>query len=402
MTRILLLENPHEVADETFGKYGVEITRISGSLDEDELIDALDGVDMLGIRSKTQVTQRVLEARPQLAAIGAFCIGTNQIDLTASSEAGVAVFNAPYSNTRSVVELAVSHIISLIRHVPERNASLQRGIWQKSANGSHEIRGKTLGIIGYGSIGSQLSVVAEALGMRVIFVDLAEKLALGNARQVSLDELLQTADFVTIHVDGRPSNQNFFTAAMFDKMKNGSIFINLSRGFVVDLGALRAHIEDGSIAGAAIDVYPTEPKKNGDPFESELIGLDNVILTPHIGGSTLEAQESIGRFVSSKLMNYWRKAETDMSVNLPNIASSPSEEAVHRVGWVHRNTPGALARVNLLFAEAGMNVTHQQLATSGEYGYMVTDTSSEVDESIVTKLSSAPSHIRMRIVHRDH
>ncbi len=403
MTRILLLENPHGVADDVFNRYGFEVSRIPGALSEDELIRHLDGVDILGIRSKTHVTQSVFDAAPQLAAIGAFCIGTNQIDLEAASEHGVGVFNAPYSNTRSVVEMVISELIALTRHIPQRNAALHKGIWNKSSEGSHEVRNKTIGIIGYGSIGSQLSVVAEALGMHVIFYDIAEKLALGNARRAdSLDELLAASDVVSLHIDGRPSNTNFFDRAKFDKMKHGAVFLNLARGHVADLVALRDKLEDGSISGAGVDVFPEEPNANGDPFASELVGLDNVILTPHIGGSTLEAQQSIGQFVAGKLANYWRKGETDMSVNLPNISGGPSEEAIHRVAWVHRNTPGALARVNQLFADAGANITYQSLATSGEYGYMVMDTATAIPPQVLEELRQAPAHIRLRVLTRDH
>ncbi len=401
MARILLLESPHAIADDVFGRYGVEVVRVPGSLEEDELIEALQGFDMLGIRSKTSVTRDVIEACPQLAAIGAFCIGTNQVDLEAASDHGIAVFNAPYSNTRSVVELAIGELISLVRQIPSKNAALHKGIWEKTAEGSHEVRGKTLGIIGYGSIGSQLSVVAEALGMKVIFHDIAERLALGNALPVTLDQLLETADVVSLHIDGRGENTGYFDAQKFAKLKDGAIFLNLARGHVMDLDALREAIMTGKVAGAAVDVFPTEPLANGDPFASPLIGLDNVILTPHIGGSTLEAQESIGQFVSMKLMNYWRKGSTDMSVNTPNISTSPTMDSLHRVVWFHWNTPGALADVNNLFAERNVNVTFQSLATSGEYGYMVTDTAAGIPKEILDKLEHADAHIRLRLLTRE-
>ncbi|MFY9262776.1 MAG: phosphoglycerate dehydrogenase [Actinomycetaceae bacterium] len=403
MTRILLLENPHISADAVFERYGFEVIRYPGALDEDELIERLKGVDMLGIRSKTNVTRRVIEANPQLTAIGAFCIGTNQIDLEAASEHGLAVFNAPYSNTRSVVEMVVALLIALTRDIPAKNAALHKGLWMKSAAGAHEVRDKTIGIIGYGSIGSQLSVIAEALGMHVLFYDIAEKLALGNAhRAYSLDELLEQADVVSLHIDGRPENTNFFDKAKFDKMKKGSVFINLSRGHVADLHALQEKLDDGTIAGAAVDVFPKEPKANGDPFESNLAGYDNVILTPHIGGSTIEAQKSIGDFVAMKLANYWRKGSTELSVNIPNIATSPSRDSLRRVAWFHHNTPGALASVNQLFANAGANVTYQSLSTAGEYGYMVTDTADPVPDEILEELKQAPAHIRLRVLKREY
>lgn len=401
MARVLLLENPHEVANEVFGQYGIEVERVPGSLDTDELIARLQGFDMVGIRSKTNITRDVIEACPKLTAIGAYCIGTNQIDLEAASDHGVAVFNAPYSNTRSVVEMAIGELIALVRRIPQKNAALHKGVWQKTAEGAHEVRGKTLGIIGYGSIGSQLSVVAEALGMKVIFHDIAERLALGNATRVSLDELLATADVVSLHIDGRPANTGYFDAEMFAKLKHGVILLNLARGHVMDLDALREALLSGQVAGAAVDVFPSEPLKNGDPFSSVLIGFDNVILTPHIGGSTLEAQESIGSFVSAKLLNYWRKGSTELSVNTPNIATAPAAESLHRVAWYHWNTPGALADVNRLFADEGVNVTFQSLATQGEYGYMVTDTAAEVPEVILERLQEAKAHIRLRLLTRE-
>ncbi|MDY5585371.1 MAG: phosphoglycerate dehydrogenase [Arcanobacterium sp.] len=399
MTEVLLLESPHESADEVFQRYGANIRRISGAVEESELIELLQGVDILGIRSKTTVSSRVIEQCPQLTAIGAYCIGTNQIDLHAASEAGVAVFNAPYSNTRSVVEMVLGEIISLTRKIPERNRALQAGVWEKSADGAHEVRGKTLGIIGYGSIGSQLSVLAEALGMRVLFYDIAEKLALGNAQRVNnIDALLAQSDFVSLHIDGREENTNFFNRRMLSKLKPGAIFINLSRGHLVDLEALAEKLADGSISGAGIDVFPEEPNTNGDPFNSKLIGFNNVLLTPHIGGSTLEAQENIGQFVSSKLMDYWTIGATDMSVNLPNLAAIRTDAANYRLAWVHRNTPGALARVNQLFANAGANVSFQSLATSGEYGYMITDTTETINEGLIAELRESEPHLRMRIL----
>ncbi|MFP7695971.1 phosphoglycerate dehydrogenase [Trueperella sp. LYQ143] len=401
MTRILLLENPHDIADSSFSRYGIEVDRIAGSLNEDDLIARLAGYDMVGIRSKTRISRRVIESCPDLVAIGAFCIGTNQIDLEAACDHGVAVFNAPYSNTRSVVEMALSEMIALIRNIPAQNHALHNGIWNKTAAGSHEVRGKTLGIIGYGSIGSQLSVLAEAVGMNVIFYDHAERLALGNARRVNtLTELLSTADAVSVHIDGRPENTGFFDAEKFALLKPGAIVLNLARGHVMDLDALREKLLDGSVAGAAVDVFPAEPSGNGEAFSCPLSDLPNVILTPHIGGSTLEAQESIGQFVSHKLLDYWRKGSTDMSVNIPNIASAPTAQSSHRVAWVHWNTPGALADVNKLFADENVNITYQSLATLGEYGYMVTDTDSEIPPHILERLSQAKAHIRLRLLCR--
>ncbi|MCW2748454.1 MAG: phosphoglycerate dehydrogenase, partial [Nocardioidaceae bacterium] len=295
--RVLLLENIHSNGTEFLRSKGYQVETMDGALDEDELIERIKGVHLLGIRSTTYITDRVLDAAPDLLAIGAFCIGTNQIDLSAATRRGVAVFNAPYSNTRSVVELAIAEIISLARRLHEKNTDMHAGVWNKSAAGSHEIRGRKLGIIGYGNIGSQLSVIAEALGLQVYFFDIDDKLALGNATRCStLEELLEISDVVTLHVDGRPGNAGLFGADEMTLMKDRSLFLNLSRGIAVDTAALRKHILSGHIAGAAIDVFPIEPKRQGDAFESELRGLRNVILTPHVGGSTQEAQYDIGRF----------------------------------------------------------------------------------------------------------
>ncbi len=403
MARILLLENPHSSADEVFAKAGHEIVRVAGALQGQDLIDALQGVQMLGIRSKTSVTREVLEACPELVAVGAYCIGTNQVDLQAANDHGVAVFNAPYANTRSVVELAIGEAIALTRHLPEKNTALHRNVWEKSATGAHEVRGKTLGIVGYGSIGTQLSVLAEAMGMRVLFFDIAERLAIGNAKRVrSLDQLLAASDVVSLHVDGRAANKGFFGRTEMEKMKPGAILINLSRGSIVDIDALCDKLADGSLSGAGIDVFPEEPDANGDPFDSPLIQFPNVLLTPHIGGSTIEAQESIGYFVSSKMMDYLRKGNTELSVNIPNIESSPSRSSLHRIAWIHENTPGALARVNQIFANAGANINAQILATEGEIGYMVTDISGELPADAVAQLSASEQNIRLRVLRREY
>ncbi|WP_019148670.1 phosphoglycerate dehydrogenase [Timonella senegalensis] len=398
MLKALLLENVHPLSVEILAANGVEVVTRSGALDEEELIEALKGVHLLGIRSKTQVTAKVLESAKDLVAIGAFCIGTNQIDLKSAALQGVAVFNAPFSNTRSVVELAIGEIISLTRRLTERDKALHNGIWDKTAEGSHEVRGKTLGIIGYGNIGTQLSVLAENLGMSVVFYDTAEKLALGNAQRLtSMDELLKVSDIVTIHVDGRPGNAGLFGESEFSKMKPGAIFLNLSRGFVMDNSALRSAILSGHISGAAVDVFPVEPKKRGDQFESELRGLPNVILTPHVGGSTLEAQESIGEFVANKMKDYIRTGTTTLSVNLPNLALE-STTGITRIAFLHRNTPGVLAAVNNTLAAFGTNIEGQLLATRGEIGYVVTDTDSSVDIEALEALKSMDQYIRIRVM----
>lgn len=399
MVKALLLENVHSLGRETLEKAGVEVTTLKGALDEDELIAALDGVEMLGIRSKTQVTARVLDNAPSLTTIGAFCIGTNQIDLAHAATNGVAVFNAPFSNTRSVVELAIAEIIALTRRLTEKDKALHGGVWDKSADGAHEVRGRTLGIVGYGNIGTQLSVVAEALGLRVVFYDTAEKLALGNAtRMSSLDDLLDVADIVTLHVDGRAGNAGMFGAAQFERMKPGAIFLNLSRGFLVDYATLRERILAGSVAGAAVDVFPVEPKSAGEAFDSELRDLPNVILTPHVGGSTEEAQQDIGLFVSAKLRDYVTVGATGLSVNVPPLILDRPREGAYRIAHLHRNVPGVLAGVNQTLSAVGVNVESQVLGTSGELGYVVTDIGGPLPGSAVQALEDMDPTIRVRVL----
>lgn len=396
MTRALLLENPHAIADEVFATFGIEVIRVTGALSEDGLIDALEDVDYLGLRSKTAVTEKVLRACGNLKAIGAFCIGTNQIDLAAATEMGIAVFNAPYSNTRSVVELAIGEIIDLSRRVTVKNSRLHQGVWDKSADGAHEVRGHTLGIIGYGNIGTQLSVLAEAMGLNVIFYDAAERLALGNATQMpTMESVLREADVVSVHVDGHESNTNLIGRKEFALMKAGALFINLSRGHVVDVDALHDALVSGHLGGAAIDVFPLEPRANRDPFSSPLASLDNVILTPHIGGSTEEAQYDIGRFVAAKIGEYQASGSTDMSVNLPNLTMNISPRSRYRVRLIHRNVPGVMARVNQIFASSKANVDAQILATVDEVGYALTDISAGLGREGLEELSRLPETIRL-------
>jgi len=395
-TRALLLENIHPDASIRLAKEGYQVETMPRALAEDELIEAVRDVHLLGIRSGTQVTERVLASAPQLAAVGAFCIGVNQIDLAAASKRGVAVFNAPFSNTRSVVELALAEIISMARRLPEKNAKMHAGQWDKSAAGSHEVRGRRLGIVGYGNIGTQLSVLAENLGMPVCFYDVADKLAIGNARRCStLNELLESVEVVTLHVDGRPGNHGFFGEAEFAAMRPRSLFLNLSRGFVVDHAALRRNIESGHIAGAAIDVFPEEPKGAGDEFVSELRGLPNVILTPHVGGSTEEAQQDIGEFVAGKLADYLSSGVTSLSVNLPGV-TLPVMSGTHRLVHLHQNVPGVLAAINRVLAEHGVNVEGQLLRTKDEFGYVLTDISSEYSDSVLAELRAMPVTISLR------
>lgn len=398
MLRALLLENLHPDATEILTAAGIEVINHGGAMDEDELIEALQGVQVVGIRSKTHLTERVIANSPDLIAIGAFCIGTNQIDLDAAADHGVAVFNAPFSNTRSVVEIAISDIISLTRRQSEFDRSMHDGVWNKSAVGAHEVRGRTLGIIGYGNIGTQLSVLAENLGMSVVFYDSAEKLALGNARRMSsLDELLQISDVVTLHVDGRPGNAGFFGTRELDQMKRGAILLNLSRGFVVDVEGLRDRIQSGHLSGAAIDVFPAEPKKRGDSFESPLRGLSNVILTPHTGGSTEEAQEAIGNFVANKLRDYLSTGSTTLSVNLPNLALEKTT-GVRRVAHLHRNTPGVLAAVNATLSAHETNIEGQLLATRGGLGYVVTDVGADLAPAMIETLRTMEQTVRLRVL----
>ena len=394
--KVLLLESIHPTAAEAFRRAGHEVDERAGSLGGPELAEALSGVHLLGIRSNTTITPEVLDAGKDLLAVGCFCIGTNQVDLAAAADRGVAVFNAPFSNTRSVVELVLGEIIALTRRLVEKTQRMHEGIWDKSARGSHEFRGRTLGIVGYGNIGTQLSNMAEAVGLRVIFYDTADRLAHGNARKVdSLDELLAEADVVTLHVDGRPGNAGLFGAEQFALMKDRSIFINASRGMVIDDESLRDNILSGHLAGAAIDVFPVEPKAQGDTFESPLRGLDNVILTPHVGGSTQEAQEEIGHFVAEKLIGFVDSGSTALSVNLPAVALPPVLGA-HRLGYLHRNEPGVLAGLNQKLLDAGANVVGQALSTRGETGYVVVDTDAPLPEEALSDLRRSPQTVWLR------
>jgi D-3-phosphoglycerate dehydrogenase len=356
-------------------------------------------VSVLGIRSKTQVTAKVLENANRLMVIGAFCIGTNQIDLKAATKKGVAVFNAPFSNTRSVVELAIAEMIMLIRNIPDKSAKMHVGKWDKSAKGSFEVRGKKLGIIGYGNIGTQLSVLAENLGMKVLFYDKEEKLAMGNAVKCkTLKELLNASDVITLHVDGRESNTNYVGQKEFEMMKKGVIFLNLSRGHVVDVKALRESILNGKVAGCAIDVFPYEPISNDEEFVSELRGLPNTILTPHIGGSTLEAQENIGNFVPNKLMDYINTGSTSNSVNFPNL-TLPILENAHRLIHIHNNVPGILAKINQILAANGINIVGQYLKTNELIGYVITDINKEYDKEVIKELRAIENTIKFRVLY---
>lgn len=396
---VLLLENIHQDAVKIFEHEGYNVETLKGSLSEDELIEKIKGVSILGIRSKTNVTAKVLEHANKLHAVGTFCIGTNQVDLNACSMKGISVFNAPYSNTRSVVELALGQIIMLVRNTFEKSKLMHEGVWDKSATNSVEIRGKKLGLVGYGSIGSQLSIIAEALGMKVYFYDAIDRLALGNAKKCSsLKELLALSDVVSLHVDGRASNKNIIDADAFESMKPGVIFLNLSRGHVVDIEALVANLKNGKIHGAAVDVFPYEPKNNDEPFVSELQGLSNVILTPHIGGSTEEAQEDIGHYVANKIINYINTGTTYGSVNLPEI-QLPELQSAHRIMHIHENVKGILAQINNILLEYDNNILGQYLKTNETLGYVITDIDNFHNKDLEKKLKKIPNTIRYRILY---
>jgi len=396
---VLLLENVHPVAVELMKAEGFTVETYPAGLDEDELCEKIKNVSVLGIRSKTQVTAKVLENANRLMVIGAFCIGTNQIDLRKATKKGVAVFNAPFSNTRSVVELAVAEMIMLMRSIPDKSNKMHQGKWDKSAKGSFEVRGKKLGIIGYGNIGTQLSVLAENLGMKVLFFDKEEKLAMGNAVKCkSLKELLNQADVITLHVDGRQSNHHVISAEEFAQMKKGVIFLNLSRGHVVDVKALRENILNGKVAGCAVDVYPYEPISNEEEFVSELRGLPNTILTPHIGGSTLEAQENIGNFVPGKLMDYINTGSTSNSVNFPNL-TLPILENAHRLIHIHHNVPGILAKINQILAVHDINIVGQYLKTNEHIGYVITDINKEYHKEVIKELRAIENTIKFRVLY---
>ena len=396
---VLLLENVHPVGIELMKQEGYNVEVVSSALSEEELAEKIKFVSILGIRSKTQVTKKVLENANRLMAIGAFCIGTNQIDLETCQEKGIAVFNAPFSNTRSVVEMAIAEIIFLRRKLFDKSVNMHQGVWDKSANGSFEVRGKKLGIIGYGNIGAQLSVLAENLGMDVYYYDVLEKLALGNATKMdSLDELLETCDIISLHVDGRKENHMLINRDRIQKMKKGALLINLSRGHVVEIPALRDALESGHLAGAGIDVFPTEPKNNDEPFASELLNLPNTILTPHIGGSTSEAQVNIAKFVPGKIIEYINTGNTYNSVNFPNI-QLPFLQDAHRLIHIHMNEPGVMAKINQILANYHINIVGQYLKTNEKIGYVITDIDKAYSPDVIDELKNITGTIRFRMLY---
>lgn len=396
--KILLLENVHSDAFDKLSKDGFSVEEVSVSLSEDELIEKIKDVHVLGIRSKTQVTKRVLDAAEKLMTVGAFCIGTKQIDLDACKEKGIVVFNAPYSNTRSVVELAIGEIIMLMRSVFQRSTELHNGEWNKTAKGSQEVRGKKLGIIGYGNIGKQLSILAESLGMDVYYYDIMDKLALGNATRLNtLEELLSISDVVSLHIDDHSANKNYISSKELAMMKDGALLVNLSRGFVIDVPALVDALKSGKLAGAAVDVYPVEPRKNGE-FHTELAGLPNVILTPHVGGSTEEAQKDIADFVPNKIMGYINSGNTVDAVNFPNIRL-PRQVNAHRFLHIHQNIPGVMANINKVLAEYDMNITGQYLSTDEKVGYVITDLNKDYNKKVIKSLKNVEGTIKFRVLY---
>ena len=397
--KILLLENIDQEAVRIFKKDGFTVRHHPSAISQKELIKAIKDVSILGIRSKTQLTDAVISKAKKLMAVGTFCIGTNQVDLRAASKRGVAVFNAPYSNTRSVVELAIGEIIMLQRNIPDLSKQVHAGKWKKTAQGSREIRGRTLGIVGYGNIGMQLSTLAESLGMNVCFYDVVEKLALGNAKRCkTFKELLKQSDIISVHVDGRVSNTDLFGAKEFKAMKDGAFFLNLSRGHVVHIGALADALKSGKIAGAAVDVFPREPASNQDQFESELCGLKNVILTPHIGGSTQEAQRNIGEYVPARLIEFINNGGSYGSVNFPNI-NLPSLKGAHRLLHVHKNKPGMIAEINSKLAGKRINILGQYLKTTEDIGYVITDVNRKYGSSVIDDLKNIEGTIRFRVLY---
>ncbi|WP_117235724.1 phosphoglycerate dehydrogenase [Vibrio maerlii] len=398
--KILLLEGLHPSSVEVLQAAGyTNIEYHKGSLPEEELLEAVKDVHFIGIRSRTNLSEEVINAAEKLVAVGCFCIGTNQVDLNAAAKRGIPVFNAPFSNTRSVAELVLGQVLLLLRGIPEKNALAHRGIWKKSADNSYEARGKRLGIIGYGHIGTQLGIIAENLGMRVYFYDIENKLSLGNATQVhTMAELLNKCDVISLHVPETPGTKNMMGKEQFELMKPGSIFINAARGTVVDIPALCDSLESGHLSGAAVDVFPVEPKTNADLFESPLIQFDNVILTPHVGGSTQEAQENIGVEVAGKLAKYSDNGSTLSSVNFPEV-SLPLHTDASRLLHIHENRPGILTQINTIFAEEGINIAGQYLQTSSDMGYVVIDVESERSEFALAKLKEIEGTIRARILH---
>jgi len=398
--KVLFLENISDKAVQYFKQEGyADVKKVSGALSEEELIKVIKDVHILGIRSKTYISKKVLDSAKKLQAIGCFCIGVNQVDLKACKQKGIAVFNAPYSNTRSVAELVIGASILLIRRILDKNKAAHNGVWNKDAKGSFELRGKTMGIIGYGNIGTQLSVMAEAMGMRVQFFDIETKLPLGNAQtKKSIKEIVSSSDIISLHVPETNQTKNLINKAVIKQFKAGSILVNYARGEVVDLDALAEAIKEKHIAGAAIDVFPVEPEKNGDAFNTPLQGLSNVLLTPHIGGSTEEAQENIGEDVSIKLYQYLERGVSNGSHTIPSL-SLPPVDGAHRILHIHKNVPGVLGAINTLLSKNKINIVGQYLKTNDEIGYVVLDVDSKLSKQAMTLLKEVKETIRVRMLY---
>ena len=397
--KVLLLEKVDKTAKKLFEKEGYSVETYEGSYNENELINKIENVSILGIRSKTTITPKIVAAANRLLCIGAFCIGSNQINLTECAKSGIIVFNAPYSNTRSVVEIVIGQIINLTRKIIIKSNQMHKGIWKKDSIGSYEIRNKTIGIIGYGNIGSQLSVLCEAIGLKVIYYDIIDKLSIGNAKKSeSLEYLLKNSDIVTLHVDGRKENTNLISSKEFDLMKKGSILVNYSRGNVVNIDALKDNIKNNKLMGAAIDVFPKEPLNNKEKFFCDLIGLDNVILSPHIGGSTKEAQKNIGNYVPDKIIDYINTGNTSNSINFPQL-SLPKQKDAHRLIHIHRNETGVMLKINKIISDYNINIKGQYLKTLNDIGYVITDIDRKYNNEVVNSLKEIAATIKLRVLY---
>ena len=397
--KVLLLEKIDTMAKSIFKKEGYKIETFDGSLNEKELSEKIKDISILGIRSKTMITKKVLQSANKLLSIGAYCIGINQINLKECQKKGVIVFNAPFSNTRSVVEIVIAQIIILMRNIIRKSNQMHKGIWEKDSINSYEIRNKTLGIIGYGNIGSQLSVVAESLGLKVIYYDILDKLSIGNAKKYdSMKKLLKECDILSIHVDGREGNTNLISDKEINLMKKGAILINYSRGTIVNLNSLKRNLKNNKLLGAAIDVFPKEPLNNKEKFKSELIGLNNVILSPHVGGSTKEAQKNIGSFVPQKIIEYINSGNSSNSVNFPNLYL-PKQKEVHRFIHIHKNEPGIMLKINKILSDYNINIVGQYLKTNESIGYVITDINNEYNKQVIQSLRKIHNTIRLRVLY---
>ena len=396
---VLLLEKVDTVAFDLFKEEGYNVESLDGSLDEKDLIKKIKDVSILGIRSKTIISDKVIKSANKLLAIGAFCIGTNQIKFESCNDSGIVIFNAPYSNTRSVVEIVIAQIINLMRKIIIKSNKMHSGVWRKDSLDSFEIRNKVIGIVGYGNIGSQLSVICEALGMKVLYYDILDKLSIGNAKKCkSLNELLKNSDIVSLHVDGKKSNTNLISDKEFSIMKEKSILVNYSRGNVVDIDSLIKNIKSKKLMGAALDVFPEEPSNNKEKFESKVKGIEEIILSPHIGGSTKEAQKNIGSYVPDKIIDFINSGNTSSSVNFPKL-SLPEQSDSHRLIHIHKNEPGVMLEINKIISEYNINIKGQYLKTNEEIGYVITDIDSVYNKEVVKSLKNIPATIKLRVLY---